>query len=77
MNTLKTIQTLSKIGKILSKIVYICCVVGFCGCIVGIISLGLGGVVPQQMGRSGASLSRLHDGLSEPGDGIWLVSVHG
>ena len=39
MNTLKTIQTLSKIGRILSKIVYICCVVGFCGCIIGIVSL--------------------------------------
>ncbi len=39
MSTLKTIQTLSKIGRILSKTVYICCVVGFCGCIVGIISL--------------------------------------
>ena len=42
MNTLKTIQTLSKIGRILSKIVFICCVVGFCGCVVGIVSLGLG-----------------------------------
>lgn len=42
MSILKTIQTLSKIGRILSKIVYICCVVGFCVCIVGIISLGLG-----------------------------------
>ena len=42
MNTLKTIQTLSKIGRILSKIVYICCLVGFCGCIVGIVSLALG-----------------------------------
>ena len=35
---------ISKIGRILSKIVYICCVVGFCGCVVSIISLGLGGV---------------------------------
>ena len=42
MNTLKTIQTLSKIGKILSKIVFICCVVAFCGCIATIISLAFG-----------------------------------
>ena len=42
MNTLKVIQSLSKIGKILSRIVFVCCIVGFCGCIVGIISLSLG-----------------------------------
>jgi len=42
MNTLKTIQGLSRIGKILSKIIFICCIVGFCGCIVGILSLALG-----------------------------------
>lgn len=37
--TLSTIQTLSKIAKILSKIVFIFCIVGFCGCIVGMICL--------------------------------------
>lgn len=42
MNTLKTIQTLAKIGKILSKIIHVCCIVGFCGCIVGIVSLAIG-----------------------------------
>ena len=42
MNTLKTIQTLSKIGKIVSKIIFICCIVGFCGCLVGMISLAVG-----------------------------------
>lgn len=42
MKTLNTIQTLSKIGKILSKIVYICCIVGFVGCIVGIASVLVG-----------------------------------
>lgn len=39
MKSLHTIQTLSKIGKILSKIVYICCIVGFCGCLVGALAL--------------------------------------
>ncbi len=39
MKTLNTIQTLSKIGKILSKIVYICCIIGIVGCAVGIVSL--------------------------------------
>ena len=42
MKTLKTIQTLSKIGKVLSKIMFIFCIIGFCGCIVGILSMALG-----------------------------------
>ena len=41
-NTLKAIQTLSKVGKIISKIIFICCVVGFCFCIAGIIGLACG-----------------------------------
>lgn len=36
MKTLKTIQTLSKIGRIVSKIVYILCMVGAIGTAVGI-----------------------------------------
>jgi len=42
MKTLKTIQTLSKIGKVLSRIMFIFCIVGFCCCIVGILSMALG-----------------------------------
>ncbi len=42
MNNLKTIQTLARIGKILSKIIHVCCIVGFCGCIVGIVGLAIG-----------------------------------
>ena len=45
MKSLKTIQTLSKIGKIISKIVYICCMVGIIGCAVGIVALSIGGNV--------------------------------
>jgi hypothetical protein len=41
-NTLQTIQTLSKVGKILSRIIYIFCIVGLCFCIVGIIGVALG-----------------------------------
>lgn len=44
MKTLNTIQTLSKIGKILSKIIYICCIIGFCGCIVGIAAVAVCGM---------------------------------
>lgn len=39
MKTLNAIQTLSKIGKILSRIVYICCIIGAVGCAVGMASL--------------------------------------
>lgn len=42
MKTLNTIQTLSKIGKILSKIVYICCIVGLIGCAVGAVAVCIG-----------------------------------
>ena len=66
MNTLKTIQTLSKIGRILSKIVYICCVVGFCICIVGIISLGLGGEVFKLGGVTIHSIIESHSHMSMP-----------
>ena len=46
MNTLKTIQTLSKIGKIISRIIFILCIVGFVGCIIGMISLA---VIPSDL----------------------------
>lgn len=42
MQSLNTIQTLSKIGKILSKIAFIFSVTGFCGCIAGLLSLNCG-----------------------------------
>ena len=66
MNTLKTIQTLSKIGRILSKIVYICCLVGFCGCIIGIVSLGLGGEVFKLGGVTIHSIIDSHSHMSMP-----------
>ena len=42
MKTLDTIQRLSKAGKILSKIAFVVSVVGFCGCIAGLVSLHFG-----------------------------------
>ena len=39
MKSLQTIQTLSKIGKILSKIIFICCTIGAVGCAIGMASL--------------------------------------
>ena len=42
MNTLKTIQKLSKIGKVLCKIAFVFAVIGFCASAAGIISLCVG-----------------------------------
>lgn len=42
MKSLYAIQKLSKIGKILSKIALIFSVIGFCGCIAGLLSLSIG-----------------------------------
>ena len=66
MNTLKVIQTLSKIGKILSRIVFVCYVVGFCGCIIGVISLGLGGEVFKLGGVTIHSIIESHSHMSMP-----------
>lgn len=41
MKSLKTLQVLAKIGRILSKIIYICCLVGAIGCVVGIVSIAI------------------------------------
>lgn len=41
-NSLKTIQVLAQIGRVLSKIVWIFCIVGAAGCLVGIASLAVG-----------------------------------
>ena len=41
-NTLNSIQKLSKIGKVLSKIAFIFSIIGFCGCIAGLLSLSFG-----------------------------------
>ena len=42
MKTLNNIQKLSKIGKVLSRLVFVFCIISFCGCIVGILSMALG-----------------------------------
>lgn len=42
MKSLKILQLLAKIGKIPSRVIFICCLVGVCGCTVGIIALCLG-----------------------------------
>ena len=39
MKSLNTLQTLSRLGRVLSKIAFVCSLVGFCGCIAGIVSV--------------------------------------
>lgn len=42
MQTLEIIQTFSKVGKIFSKFIYICCIIGVCGCAVGTVAMLVG-----------------------------------
>lgn len=66
MKALKTIQVLSKIGKILSKIVFVCCLIGAIGCTVGIIVdigvIQIGGVTVHGLivNRAGIDLNSLY-----------------
>ena len=66
MRSLKTIQKLSSLGSILSKIAFVLSVVGFCGCIAGLIGLRFGselgdirlhGLIANEYGR-GAGCGR-------------------
>lgn len=81
MKTLKSFQILVKLGRILSKIVYICGIIGAVGCVVGIISLPfadkglfkIGGVTIYGLisDKSGLSL----DGLYPMMTGALIVCV--
>lgn len=64
MKTLQTIQTIDKVARIISKIVFVCCIVGFCLCIVGIVSLAIsapmikfGGVTLESILQNKANLN--------------------
>ena len=51
MRSLKTIQKLSSLGSILSKIAFVLSVVGFCGCIAGLIGLRFGSDAVLKLGN--------------------------
>lgn len=51
MKSLSIIQRLSKIGKVLSNIAFIFSVIGFCGCIAGLLSLSFGNGSLLKIGR--------------------------
>ena len=75
MKSLNTIQKLSKIGKTLSKIAFIFSVIGFCGCIVGLLNLNFGngslikiggvtlhGLIPEEYGYNIKSITAMLSG---------------
>lgn len=72
MKTLETIQTLSKIGKIFSKIVFICCIVGLCGCGVGLAALLVGAETLKFGGLTLHSILEAEAGIST---GTILASI--
>ena len=82
MRSLSTIQRLSKIGKVLSKIAFIFSVIGFCGCIAGLLSLNFGngslikigsvtlhGLIPKEYGYNIKSITAVLSG--------WLIVCAG
>ena len=82
LKSLNTIQKLSKIGKVLSKIAFIFSVIGFCGCIAGLLSLNFGnggllkfgrvtlhGLVPEEYGYNVKSIAATLSG--------WMVVCAG
>lgn len=81
METLKTIQTFSKIGRILSKIIFVCAIIGIVGCVVGMVSLPfadtgmikIGGVTIHGLivNRAGIDLNSLYPAMSA----ILVVSI--
>ena len=72
MKSLQTIQTIVKIARVISKIVYICCIVGFCLCIVGVIGLALGA---PTLKLGGVTLESLLSTNSDVSAGTLYVSA--
>ena len=69
MKTLKTIQTLAKIGRVFSKVIFILCLVGAIGCAAGIISLA---VIPESIKIGGVTIH----GLIELESGIGMGTAY-
>ena len=53
MKALATIQKIAKAGRILSKIVFICSIVGAAGCLIGLITMPL---IPEGLRIGGLSI---------------------
>ena len=68
--SLKTIQVFAKIGKILSKIVFICCIVGAAFCLVALVAVAMGVTGAMEFGGI-----NIH-GLIEENAGISVNSMY-
>ena len=64
MKTLNNIQKLSKIRKVLSRLVFVFCIIGFCGCIVGILSMALGAPTLKIDGVTLKSILSIESGVT-------------
>lgn len=73
--TLATIQTLSKIGKILSKIVYVCSIVGIVGCAVGSVAMLFGAKTIKLGGVTLHAILETEAGVGE--STVWAAIVVG
>lgn len=75
MRALHTIQILSKIGKVFSKIISICCIVGVCGCAVGALAMLVGMETLKLGGVTLHSILKTEAGVSE--GTVWAVIIAG
>lgn len=72
MKTLNTLQTLSRLGKVLSKIVYIFCIIGICGCGVGILAMLFGA---ETLKLGGVTLHSVLETHSDIGSGTVFATL--
>lgn len=72
MKTLNTIQTLSKVGKVLCRIIFVFCLVGFIGSIVGIICLAC---IPEGIRIGGVTIKGLIEQSAEISMGTCYASM--
>lgn len=68
MDTLKILQKLYRLGRILSKIAYVCTIVAACLCAAGIASFALGAGTLRLGGVKIRGLVRADTSLSEGAD---------
>lgn len=75
MKALKTIQTFSEVGKIFSKFITICCIIGMCGCAAGAAALLLGA---QTLKLGGVTLHSILETQANVSVGtIWAAIIAG
>ncbi len=73
--TLRVLQTLSRIGKIVTSVLYIVSIVGFCACLFGFIGLTAGSESFKIGGVTFESMLRVEKSISREGIFALLVST--